>query len=276
MNGEETLLQYEEYLKQEEKSGATLKKYLRDIRCFFSFLQKRELGKKETIAYKEHLAENYEPSSVNSMLVALNGFLRFVGLEGYCVKLLKIQRQIFCKEEKELTQQEYRRLVRAAGDTRLSYVLQTICGTGIRVSELQYITAEAVLSGRTSVSCKNKTRVIFIPAPLQKLLKGYMKKADIQTGPLFLGRNGKPLDRSCIWRDMKALCKAAEVEPGKVFPHNLRHLFARTFYSIEKDIVRLADLLGHSSINTTRIYTMETGDQHLSRLERIQKILIVT
>ena len=276
MNGEATILQYEEYLKQEEKSHATLEKYLRDIRCFFSFLQEREISKEETIAYKEHLAENYEPTSANSMLVALNGFLRFMGLEKCCVKLLKIQRQIFCREEKELTQQEYKRLVKAAGDTRLAFVIQTICGTGIRVSELQYITAEAVLNGRTSVNCKNKTRVIFIPVALQKLLKGYMKKAKIQTGPLFLGRNGKPLDRSCIWREMKALCKKADVAPGKVFPHNLRHLFARVFYSIDKDIVRLADLLGHSSINTTRIYTMETGNQHLNRLEKVQKILIIT
>lgn len=276
MNAEATILQYEEYLKQEEKSHATLEKYLRDIRCFFSFLQEREISKEETIRYKEHLAENYEPTSANSMLVALNGFLRFMGLEKCCVKLLKIQRQIFCREEKELTQQEYKRLVKAAGDTRLAFVIQTICGTGIRVSELQYITAEAVLNGRTSVNCKNKTRVIFIPVALQKLLKGYMKKAKIQTGPLFLGRNGKPLDRSCIWREMKALCKKADVAPGKVFPHNLRHLFARVFYSIDKDIVRLADLLGHSSINTTRIYTMETGNQHLNRLEKVQKILVIT
>lgn len=276
MNAEATILQYEEYLKQEEKSHATLEKYLRDIRCFFSFLQEREISKEETIRYKEHLAENYEPTSTNSMLVALNGFLRFMGLEKCCVKLLKIQRQIFCREEKELTQQEYKRLVKAAGDTRLAFVIQTICGTGIRVSELQYITAEAVLNGRTSVNCKNKTRVIFIPVALQKLLKGYMKKAKIQTGPLFLGRNGKPLDRSCIWREMKALCKKADVAPGKVFPHNLRHLFARVFYSIDKDIVRLADLLGHSSINTTRIYTMETGNQHLNRLEKVQKILVIT
>jgi len=276
MNGETTLLRYEDYLKQEEKSQATLEKYLRDIRCFFAFLKEREISKDETIAYKEYLAKNYEPTSTNSMLVALNGFLRFAGLEKCCVKLLKIQRQIFCREEKELTQQEYMRLVKAAGATQLSYVMQTICGTGIRVSELQYITAEAVLNGRTFVNCKNKTRVIFIPVPLQKLLKNYMKKKKILTGPLFLSRKGKPLDRSCIWREMKSLCKKTNVAPDKVFPHNLRHLFARTFYSIEKDIVRLADLLGHSSINTTRIYTMETGEQHLNRLEKVQKILIFT
>lgn len=276
MIGDIDLLQYEKYLIQEEKSPATLEKYLRDIRCFLVFMQDGEISKERSIAFKEYLTDNYEPSSVNSMLVAINGFLRFMGLEKCCVKLLKIQKQIFCREEKELTQQEYRRLVKAAGDTMLSYVIQTICGTGIRVSELQYITAEAVLNGRTSVNCKNKTRVIFIPVPLQKLLKGYMKKVQIQSGPLFIGRNGKPLDRSCIWREMKSLCKKADVAPGKVFPHNLRHLFARIFYTIEKDIVRLADLLGHSSINTTRIYTMETGDQHLDRLEKVQKILIVT
>lgn len=276
MDGNTTLLQYQEYLKQEEKSRATLEKYLRDIRCFLAFLQEREISKEETIAYKEYLVKNYEPTSANSMLVALNGFLRFIGLERCCVRLLKIQRQIFCREEKELTQLEYKRLVKAAVGTRMFYVIQTICGTGIRVSELQYITAEAVRAGKTVVNCKNKTRVIFIPMPLQKLLKDYMKKTNIQAGPLFLGRNRKPLGRSCIWREMKSLCKKAGVAPGKVFPHNLRHLFARTFYAIEKDIVRLADLLGHSSINTTRIYTMETGDQNLYRLEKVQKFLAVT
>ncbi len=271
-----SLAEFQQYLKQEEKSQAALEKYLRDVRCFFAFLQDREICKNETIAYKEYLSQNYAPASVNSMLVALNIFLRFMGMQNYCVKLLKIQRQIFCGEEKELTQQEYRRLVKAAHGTRLSYIIQTLCGTGIRVSELKYITVEAVCEGKAIVNCKNKTRIIFIPASLQKILKEYVKKNGLHTGAVFVGKNGKPLDRSFIWRQMKSLCQKARVSPDKVYPHNLRHLFARTFYSIEKDIVRLADLLGHSSINTTRIYTMETGNQHLNRLERVQQILIVT
>lgn len=265
--------QFETYLIQEEKSRATVEKYLRDVRCFFVFLSNRTVTKEVTVAYKKHLSEQYAPASVNSMLVALNVFLRFAGASDCCVKLMKIQRQIFCREDKELTKGEYQRLVKAAGSTQLSYVIQTICGTGIRVSELQYITAEAVRSGRASVTCK-KMRVIFIPAPLQKLLTKYMKKAGVTTGPVFVTKNKKPLDRSCIWRNMKALCQKAGVNAEKVFPHNLRHLFARTFYSLERDIVRLADLLGHSSINTTRIYTTETGSQHISRLERVQAALL--
>lgn len=270
----EAILRFEQHLKQEEKSEATIEKYLRDIQHFYGFLEGRPLCKAETVAYKEQLTAEYAPTSVNSMLVALNCFLRFIGMAECCVKLLKIQRQIFCREDKELTKEEYRRLVRAADGTQLSFVIQTICGTGIRVSELQYITVEAVLAGQAVVNCKNKTRVIFIPAPLQRILRKYIKKSGIQAGSVFVSRNGKPLDRSSIWRKMKALCAKAGVSPNKVFPHNLRHLFARTFYSIEKDIVRLADLLGHSSVDTTRIYTMETGRQHISRLERVQIVLL--
>lgn len=274
MNYIAELRRFEQYLKAEEKSSATVEKYLRDIRGFYCFMTDRPISKEETISYKEYLTQQYAPASVNSMLVALNCFLRFIGRADCCVKQLKIQRQIFCREEKELTPHEYKRLVKAADGTQLSYVIQTICGTGIRVSELQYITAEAVRAGKAVVNCKNKTRVIFIPAPLQKLLKEYMKKSGITAGSVFVSKSGNPLDRSSIWRNMKALCNRASVAPNKVFPHNLRHLFARTFYSIEKDIVRLADLLGHSSVDTTRIYTMETGRQHIHRLERVQMALI--
>ena len=262
------------YLREEEKSAATQEKYERDIRCFANFLAGRELTKTETVAYKEELSGRYAPASVNSMLVALNAFLRFIDRPDCCVRLLKIQRQMFCREERELTRQEYQRLVRAAQGTRLSAILQTICGTGIRISELQHITVEAVRTGKAVVSCKNKTRVIFIPAPLQKILRTYSKKNGRTTGPVFVSKKGTPLDRSNIWRAMKALCRAAGVAPQKVFPHNLRHLFARLFYSIDKDIVRLADLLGHSSIDTTRIYTIETGRQHIARLEQVQRLLI--
>ena len=267
---------FEQYLKADEKSSATIEKYLRDIRCFCEFLTDRPISKEETISYKEYLTQQYAPASVNSMLVALNCFLRFLDRSNCCVKLLKIQRQIFCGEEKALTQPEYQRLVKAAGDSQLSYILQTICGTGIRISELQYITVEAVMIGKAVVSCKNKTRVIFIPAPLQKILKQYIKKTGLKAGSVFICQNGKPLDRSSIWRKMKRLCKKANVPPEKVYPHNLRHLFARIFYSIKKDIVRLADILGHSSINTTRIYTLETGQQHLSDLTQVQRHILLT
>ena len=264
---------FKEYLLEEEKSTATIEKYLRDVRTFYLFLADKAISKGETMAYKEYLTEHYAPASVNSMLIALNCFLRFIGEADCCVRLLKIQRQIFCDQEKELSRQEYQRLVKAAEDTRISYVLQTICGTGIRVSELQYITVEVVRNGKATVNCKNKTRVIFIPSPLQKLLKRYIKRQGLQSGSVFVTQNGKPLNRSNIWRDMKALCKQAGVSPQKVFPHNLRHLFARMFYSIDKDIVRLSDLLGHSSINTTRIYTMENGDQHRKQLDQVQKMM---
>lgn len=276
MNDTMAIRRFEQHLIAEEKSTATIEKYRRDIHSFFMFLGDRRISKEETVAYKEYLAERYAPASVNSMLIALNCFLRFIGMQDCCVRLLKIQRQIFCSEDKELTRQELHRLVKAAGDTRLSLVIQTICGTGIRVSELQYITAEAVREGKAVVNCKNKTRVIFIPASLQKQLKAYMKKSGVTAGAVFVTRSGKPLNRRNIWRDMKALCRRAGVASNKVFPHNLRHLFARTFYSVEKDIVRLADLLGHSSINTTRIYTLETGDKHRLCLERVEKKLLTT
>ncbi len=265
---------FENHLLEEEKSEATVKKYMRDIKAFKLFLREREPHKSEVMQYKKHIAEAYAPASVNSMLVSVNCFLKFIGCGDCCVRLLKIQRQMFASEKKELTATEYRRLLSAAKDTRLEYVIQTICETGIRVSELKYITAEAVNEGKAVVDCKSKTRVIFIPSPLCKVLLKYIKKAGIKAGSVFVTKSGKPLDRSNIWRDMKALCERAKVSADKVFPHNLRHLFARTFYSVERDIVRLADLLGHSSINTTRIYTMESGRSHIDCLERIHRRLM--
>ena len=269
-----SLMSFERYLTEEEKSRATVEKYLRDVRSFFRFSNTGSISKEQMIAYKEYLTDRYAPASVNSMLISLHSFLRYIGQQDCCVKLLKIQRQIFAKEEKELSCQEYQRLVKAAGNTRLSFVLRTICGTGIRVSELEYITVEAVREGKAVVSCKNKTRVIFIPATVQKILSKYIKKSCLKTGSVFIGKNGKPLNRKNIWRDMKGLCSRAGVARCKVFPHNLRHLFARTFYRVEKDIVRLADLLGHSSINTTRIYTIENGRLHRDCLERVQICLM--
>lgn len=276
MNYTMEIRRFEQHMIAEEKSAATIEKYLRDIRSFFAYLSDRQLCKEEMVAYKAYLTGQYAPASVNSMLIAMNRFLRFLGLQDCCVRPLKIQRQIFCPEEKELTQAEYQRLVRSAGDSQLSFVLQTICGTGIRISELQYITLEAVRAGKAVVNCKNKTRVIFIPAPLQKILKQYIKKTGITAGSVFVSQNGKPLDRSSVWRQMKRLCKKANVPPEKVYPHNLRHLFARIFYGIKKDIVRLADILGHSSINTTRIYTLETGTRHLNDLIQVQRHILLT
>ena len=276
MNYMKEIQRFGQYLLTEEKSAATVEKYLRDVRSFAEFLADREVSKEETIAYKEYLTQQYAPASVNSMLVALNGFLRFLGKPDCSVRLLKIQRQIFCREEKELTEPEYQRLVKAAGDTQLTFILQTICGTGIRISELQSITVEAVRVGKAVVNCKNKTRVIFIPAPLQKILKQYIRKTGLKAGSVFISQNGKPLDRSSVWRQMKRLCKKANVPPEKVYPHNLRHLFARIFYRIKKDIVRLADILGHSSINTTRIYTLETGQRHLNDLTQVQRHILLT
>lgn len=260
---------FTQYLVQEEKSHATIEKYVRDVRSFLLWCGERELSKEVVLGYKGQLVESYAPASVNSMLASVNCFLYFVGRGDCRVKQLKIQRQMFAYEDKELTKAEYRRLTKAAKERRIGTVIQTICGTGIRVSELCFITVEAVKRGKAVVNCKNKTRVIFIPVTVQSLLKAYIRKNGIKTGPVFVTRTGKPLDRSNIWKEMKALCQSAAVSEKKVFPHNLRHLFARSFYAIEKDVVRLADLLGHSNINTTRIYTMDTGMSHIRSIENV-------
>ena len=269
----EQIRSYALHLQEDEKSDATVEKYIRDVTAFAQFLLSRNLTKQEVMEYKKQITDSYAPASVNSMLVSINSFLDYIGCHDYRVKLLKIQRQMFVSEKKELTAQEYRRLLKAARGSRLELVIQTICETGIRVSELEFITVEAVERGRAVVDCKNKTRVILIPTALRKVLLQYIKKSGITAGSVFVTKTGKPLNRSNIWRDMKALCKRADVDPEKVFPHNLRHLFARTFYSLERDIVRLADLLGHSSINTTRVYTIETGKEHFNCLERMHKVL---
>ncbi len=276
MNRNEQIIQFENHLIEEEKSALTVEKYLRDVRAFATFLHDRDLTKGEVIDYKKHIIQSYAPASVNSMLAAINAFLKLIGRTDCFVKPMKIQRRIFANEKKELTTTEYKRLLEAAGKERIRLVIQTICETGIRVSELKYITVKAVREGQAIVDCKNKSRVIFIPAALRKILLSYIKKSGIKAGSVFVTRNGKPLDRSNIWRGMKAICHKAHVAPEKVFPHNLRHLFARTFYAIEHDIVRLADVLGHSSMNTTRIYTMESGKNHISCLEKIHKRLHAT
>lgn len=204
------------------------------------------------------------------MLASVNSFLIFMDWPDCKAKSLKVQRQVYCAEEKELTKAKYERLLKAAGkNEQLRLVMETICSTGIRVSELKYFTAEAVRRGEVIVRCKAKTRTILLPGKLRRLLLDYAGKQKIRSGVIFLTGCGKPLDRKAIWAQMKRLCKAAGVKPGKVFPHNLRKLFARTFYGIEKDIAKLADILGHSSVDTTRIYIMTSGTEHRRKLERL-------
>lgn len=268
--------EYVNYLKNEERCGNTIMKYTRDLRAFFTFTGDGIIDKAAVLAWKEKLSSEYAATSINSMLAAVNGFFDWMDLPQFKVKPLKIQRAIFTQPEKELTRREYDRLVKAAqekSNERLALLLQTICSTGIRVSELPYITAEAVGSGRVTVDCKGKSRTVFLPKELCKSLKQYCREQKLEKGVVFRTASGIPLDRSNIWRDMKKLCESAGVERSKVFPHNLRHLFARTYYSIEKDLSKLADLLGHSSITTTRIYTMESGMSHLRQLERMGLVL---
>lgn len=262
---------FSDYLCREEKSPATCDKYLRDIRNFACFLNGRPVTRELVAVWKQSLVDRgYAVRSVNSMIASVNSLFRALGWEDCRVKSIRLQRQIFCAEEQELSKAEYLRLLKAArGSEQLYLLLQTICGTGIRVSELRYFTVEGVRCGQITVNCKSKTRLILVPGKLRTLLMDYARKKRIRSGPIFRGKNGKPLDRSCIWRRMKRLCAVAGVKESKVFPHNLRKLFARTFYSCEKDIAKLADILGHSSINTTRIYIMTTGAEHRRKIERL-------
>lgn len=268
---EERIGDYRRKLIQEEKSTATVEKYLRDVRAFFAFVESAALTKELVMAYKQQLIERqYAVRSINSMLVSVNSLLEYLGRPDCRVKAIRQQRQIYCAEEKELTKAEYLRLLRAAKEKpQLRLIMETICGTGIRVSELRYFTVEAVRHGEVTVNCKAKTRTILLPKKLQKRLLDYARKNCIQSGAVFITRSGKPLNRSNIWAQMKQLCEEAGVRASKVFPHNLRKLFARTFYGIEKDIAKLADILGHSSIDTTRIYIMSTGTEHREKIERL-------
>lgn len=273
---ENNLNDFRNYLISQEKSGATIEKYLRDAKALLNFVGENKMTKEIIIAYKEHLQRNYAVRSVNSMLASVNSLLAFLGWHSLRIKSLKVQQQVFCPEEKELTKAEYTRLCKTAQSNhneRLSLILQTICATGIRVSELSFITVEAVKQSKATVSLKGKTRSVFIVKHLKKKLLCYAAKQKIKTGMIFVTRTGKPVNRTNIWREMKALCKKANVNPQKVFPHNLRHLFARVFYSIEKDIAKLADILGHSSINTTRIYIISTGAEHRRCMENMRLIV---
>ena len=263
------------HLVLEEKSTATVEKYLRDVRAFLAFAGQRNVTKELVVSYKSELIEKgYAVRSVNSMLASLNSLFGFLGWSDCRVKTLRTQHQTYCAEEKELTKAEYMRLLQAAERRpQLQMIMETICGTGIRVSELRYFTVEAVRHGEITVRCKSKIRIILLPAKLRKKLLAYANKHGIPSGAIFITRNGKPLNRSNIWAQMKSLCGTANVKASKVFPHNLRKLFARTFYGLEKDIAKLADILSHSSIDTTRIYIMTTGTEHRRKLDRMGLVI---
>ncbi len=270
------LAEFKRHLVLDEKSENTIKKYLHDIAELVRYAEGRELTRELVLDFKRALAEKYELTSANSMIAATNAFFCFLGWSELYIKQFKIQRKAFCSAERELTKEEYFRLLNTAkqrGNERLNLILQTICGTGIRVSELKFITLEAVRRGEAVVSCKNKTRTVFIVRALQKKLLNYAKRNRISAGCLFVTKTGTPMGRCNIWREMKSLCKDAHVLHSKVFPHNLRHLFARTFYGIEKDIAKLADILGHSNINTTRIYIVTTGEEHKRKMENMRLII---
>ena len=273
---QEIISDFKEYLILEERSRATVEKYIRDVKAFSAFVNGEEITKEVVIEYKKYLQDSYAVRSINSMLASINSLFVFLSWHDLKVKSIKLQQQIYCPEERELTKAEYTRLCRAAKhkhNERLNLILQTICGTGIRVSELRFITVEAARHGEATVSCKAKTRSVFIVKELQKKLLRYAAEQGIKSGMIFVTRTGKPISRTNIWREMKALCEEAGVNPQKVFPHNLRHLFARVFYGIEKDIAKLADILGHSSINTTRIYIISTGTEHRKRMENMRLVI---
>lgn len=274
---ERQLERFELHLVEEERSANTIEKYLRDVRALYAHYPEETTFSKEMILdYKRKLIGRYKSTSVNSMLVALNQFFRFCQREDLRVKLVKIQRSTFREHCKELTSSEYKKLVRAAQTKkkeRLELLLQTICSTGIRVSEHRFVTVEALRAGTARIACKGKERTVFLPDKLRKRLLKYCKERKIAAGPIFVTRNGNPMNRCNIWAEMKALCGDAGVDPRKCFPHNLRHLFALAYYRLEKDVVRLADILGHASIETTRIYTSTTDKECMRSLTRLNLLI---
>ena len=279
MNKQIALYQLSDFarqLQEDERSPATIENYLRHIRAFAAWAGGQAVTKDLATQWKEHLVANYRPGTVNTMLVSLNRFFGFLGWNDCQVKTLRIQRRLFREDCKELTRAEYERLVSAAqasGRERLVLLLETICSTGIRVSEVKYITVEALKLGKAEISLKGKIRTILLPNKLCRKLLKYAKKKRTVSGEVFLTRNGTSLSRKQIWAEMKSVCEKARVAASKVFPHNLRHLFARTFYKVCRDVARLADVLGHSSLETTRIYLISTGVEHAATLNRLRLIL---
>ena len=273
MQAARVLKGFEQYLIREERGKATIQKYVRDAGEFLRWLGTRTLTKEQAVAWKEQLAGQHKaPMTVNGKLAAINRLFLFLGKPDCRVKYLKLQRKLFRSTERELTREEYVRLVETANSTgreRLALLMESICATGIRVSEVKYLTVEAAQAGCAEISLKGKIRTILIPSKLCRKLLKYAKKQQTVSGEIFLTRNGKGLTRHQIWAEMKALCTAAHVTPSKVFPHNLRHLFARTFYKVYRDVVKLASILGHSSIETTRIYLLATGVEYRKQMDRL-------
>lgn len=269
----EMITVFEKYLYEQERSKATIEKYVRDLKKLFAYLaEDLEMNKDKMIRFKQKLTEQYKISSVNSILAAVNHFLEFAGLGDCKVKQVRVQKRLFCRQEKELSKEEYFRLVKAAQNKknkRIGLLMQAICSTGIRVSEHQFITVGALKEGCLRIYNKGKSRVVFLPSELISILIRYCREAGIESGPVFITRSGRPLDRSNIWLMMKKLCEDAKVDSQKVYPHNLRHLFAFTFYGIEKDLLRLADILGHTNVDTTRIYTVSSGWEHKRILSQL-------
>ncbi len=274
---QEQINAYAHDLQMEEKSSATMEKYLRDIHAFARWLDGRNISKELTAEWKAHLVtQGYAPTTINAMLSALNSLLKFLHLEEYRVKFLKIQRCLFRDASRELTKDDYQRLLTTAyklGRDRLGLLVETIGASGIRVSEVQYITVEAVQRGKVEIKLKGKIRTILLPGKLCRKLLKYAKKQKTASGAIFCTKSGRKLGRRQIWAEMKGLCRYAGVEPEKVFPHNLRHLFATVFYRACRDIVKLADLLGHSNIETTRIYLVTSGTEHQQQIDRLGLVI---
>ena len=269
----EQVISFKQQLRSEEREQSTIEKYMREVKLFQTWLAGCPVTAETMAQWKNHLRDDdYKSETINSKLSALNRFFKFMRWPECRIKYLKIQRKLFRGTEKELTKEEYMRLLESAkslGKARLSLLIETICATGIRVSEVRYITAEAIQAGRADIALKGKIRTILLPGKLCRKLQKYAKKQKITSGEIFLTRSGKGISRRQIWAEMKALCKKANVASSKVFPHNLRHLFARTFYRACRDVAKLADVLGHSSIETTRIYLISTGIEHARQLERL-------
>ena len=269
--------EFKRYLIDNDRSGYTVEKYIRDVIKFKDFACSDEITKETAGEYKNYLVRNgYSVRSINSMLSSVNVLFEYLDRNDLKIKTIKMQRSVYCPEDKELTRVEYQRLCSAAKmkkNNRLELIIETVCSTGIRIGELKYITVESAKRGEAVVTLKGKTRYVFIPKELKRKLLRYASEQGIRSGMIFVTRTGKAVNRTNVWRDMKNLCKDAGVKPEKVFPHNLRHLFARTFYNIDKDIAKLADILGHSSIDTTRIYIISTGAEHRRLIEKMKLIL---
>ena len=275
---QEKIMGYECYLQENEKSAGTIIKYLHDVRALLSWLEEKgkETSKENVLLWRTYLQEqSLTPRTINAKLSAVNSFFRYIGWEDRRVRFLKVQRRLFRNSAKDLKREEYERLLKTAseqGRERLYLLMETICATGIRVSELRFITLEAVQIGQVEITSKGKVRTIILPGKLCRKLKKYARTQEIKSGVIFRTRTGQPISRRQVWSEMKCLCKAAGVDASKVFPHNLRHLFATLFYKVCRDIVKLADVLGHSSIETTRIYLISTGAEHRKLIERLRLV----